>query len=161
MFPDSSIAKKFKCGATKCAFICTFGLAPHFKQLLSKKPQGNEYVLLFDESLNVKTQLKQCDFHVRLWDGDTVVSRFFDSQFMGRATANDLKETYEKCTEELSKSEMLQISMDGPNMNWSFYSNVEQSLQNDHSVCLINLGSCGLHIVHGTFQKGVEAGKFA
>ena len=79
---------------------------------------------------------------------------------MGHATADDLKKTYEKSTEELSKSEMLQISMDGPNVNWSFYSKVEQSLQNDHGIRLINIGSCGLHIVHGAFQKEVEDTKW-
>ena len=73
---------------------------------------------------------------------------------MGHATGNDLKETYEKCIEQLYKSDMLQISMDVPNMNWSFYSQVKQSLQN-------NLSSHSLHIVHGAFKKAVEAGKFA
>lgn len=157
MFPDSSIAQNFKCGETKSAYISKFGLAPHFKQLLSNKLKNDDYVLLFDESLNDKTQSKQCDFYIRHWDGDKVMSRFFDSQFMGHATANDLKKTYEKSTEELSKSDMLQVSMDGPNVNWSFYSKVEQSLQNNHGVCLINIGSCGLHIIHGAFQRGVES----
>ena len=137
MFPDSTIAKTFQCGETKSVYICKFGLAPHFK-----------------------TQLKQCDFHVHHCDGDKVMSRFYDSQFMGHATADDLKKTYEKSTEELPESEMLQISMEWPNINWPFYSKVEQSLQNDHGVCLINIGSCGLHIVHGAFQKGVEDTKW-
>ena len=159
-FPDSTIAKTFQCGETKSAYICKFGLAPHFKQLLSSKLKDDDYVLLFDESLNVETQSKQCDFLVRHWDGNKVMSRFYDSQFMGHAMANDLKKTYEKSTEELSKSEMLQISMDGPNVNWSFYSKVEQSLQNNHGVCLINIGRCGLHVVHGAFQKGVEDTKW-
>ena len=90
------------------AYICKFGLAPHFKKLLSSKLKDDDYVLLFGESLNVKTQLKQCDFHVCHWDGDKVMSRFYDSQFMGHATADDPKKTYEKSTEELSKSEKLQ-----------------------------------------------------
>lgn len=54
MFPDSDIAKNFSCGQTKCAYICAYGLAPHFKGLLTNKlKSGDEnYVLLFDESLN-------------------------------------------------------------------------------------------------------------
>ena len=88
----------------------------------------DDYVLLFDESLNVRTQTKQCDFHVRLWDGDSVISRYFNSQFMGHATATDLKEVFEKSTDALPKAQLLQISMDGPNVNWSFYSKVETSL---------------------------------
>ena len=155
-FPDSNIAKNFKCGKTKCAYISKFGLAPHFKQLLSKKVSTDDYVLLFDESLNAKTQTKQCDFHVRLWEGDSVASRYFDSLFMGHATAADLKEVFHKSTDELPKAQLLQISMDGPNVNCIFYSKVETSFQNDLGFSLINLGSCGLHIVHNAFQKGVE-----
>lgn len=76
MFPDSSIAKTFQCGETKSSYICKLGLAPHFKQLLSSKLRGEDYVLLFDESLNVKTQSKQCDFHIHHWDGDRVMLKF-------------------------------------------------------------------------------------
>jgi hypothetical protein len=50
---------------------------------------------------------------------------------------------------------MVQISMDEPNVNWSFYSKVEPC-ENKIVLHLINIGSCGLHIVHGAFQKGVE-----
>lgn len=51
---------------------------------------------------------------------------------------------------------MIQISMDGPNVNWAFYSKAEKSLQDVHNTHLINIGSCGLHIVHGAFKKGME-----
>ena len=95
------------------------------------------------------------DFHVCLWDEDKVVMRFYDSKFVGHVIALDLKAVYEKSTEDLPKKNMVQISMDGPNVNWSFYSKVEKS-RLDFDVHLIDIGSCGLHIVHGAFQKGVE-----
>ena len=34
MFPDIKIAKDFSCGRTKCGYLVTHGLAPHFKTLL-------------------------------------------------------------------------------------------------------------------------------
>ena len=34
MFPDSGIAKTFTCGATKCAYLTCFGLAPYFHEQL-------------------------------------------------------------------------------------------------------------------------------
>ena len=52
---------------------------------------------------------------------------------------------------------LLQFSVDGPNTNWS----VLKLLQEDQ--CLkdypnnIDIGSCGLHLVHGTFRSGIEA----
>lgn len=77
---------------------------------------------------------------------------------MGHATAADLKEVFEKSTDELPKAQLLQISMDGPNVNWSFYSKAETSFRNDFGFSFfINLGSCGLHRVQNAFQKGVEA----
>lgn len=67
MFPDSQIAKRFACGEKKCSYVCTYGLAPYFKKLILKEvSQQTAYVVLFDES---HLQLKQMDFHVRLWDG--------------------------------------------------------------------------------------------
>ncbi len=110
-------------------------------------------MLLFDESLNRMTQSKQCDFHVRFWNGDQVQTQFLDTEFMGHARADDLKLAFEKGTEALPKKNMLQISMDGPNVNWSFYKKVEQSLADEYGLNLLNLGSCGLHIVNGAFQK--------
>lgn len=53
MFPDSQIATQFACGERKCAYLCSFGLAPHFKSLtLSNVSKQRAYVMLFDESLN-------------------------------------------------------------------------------------------------------------
>ena len=36
MFPDSKIAKNFRCGSTKASYITTYGLAPYFHSLLSQ-----------------------------------------------------------------------------------------------------------------------------
>lgn len=72
--------------------------------LRKKLTTGQEdYVLLFDESLNKKPQTKQCDFHVRIWDGDKVITRFLDAKFMGHVTALNLKSVYDKTAENLPK----------------------------------------------------------
>ena len=53
MFPDSSIAKNFTCSETKVMYLVNFALKPYCKQLLMKKVnQSESIVLLFDESLN-------------------------------------------------------------------------------------------------------------
>lgn len=68
MFPDSEIAKQFSCGERICAYLCCFGIAPHFKDMLFQQIKKEDcFVLLFDESLNHKTKNKQMDIHVRLW----------------------------------------------------------------------------------------------
>ena len=158
MFPDSKVAKTFQCGEKKMSYLKTFGLAPHFKDLLvSHVKSQDEFVLLFYESLNKKNQKKQMDLHVRLWDSDTIVIRFYDSEFTGRATAEDLMTVFESFTEGLTRKGILQISMDGPNVNWKLYSMLQKELQVECSTSLLNVGSCGLHIVHGAYKKGIDS----
>ena len=89
MFPDSEIAKTFKCGKDKTAYIARFGLADYIKRELIAKVKG-PFVLMFDESHNQTNKIKQLDLHVRFWEGDRVQSRYLGSQFMGHATAQDL-----------------------------------------------------------------------
>lgn len=83
MFPDSAIASRFACGEKKTAYLCAFGLAKHFKELLIDEVKG-AFTILFDESLNRKSQQKQMDIHVRFWVGNQVNTRYLGSQFMGR-----------------------------------------------------------------------------
>ena len=159
MFPDSAIASAFQCGEMKSSYIINHGVAPHFKSLLSQKVkcEPSEFVLLFDESMNSKTQNKQMDFHVRIWEGAEVRTRYYHSEFMGHATAEDMITTFETGTSDLDLGQLIQLSMDGPNVNWKFYDLVQHRLQRDNNKSMLNTGSCGLHIVHGAFKHGVEA----
>lgn len=120
MFPDSQIADKFSCGEKKCAYISCFGIAPYFhQQLLNSVKSADGYVLLFDESMSKSTQSKQLDIHVRFWWDGKVTSRYLTSQFVGHSTAEDLlNELSETLTSnEIDKSRILQLSIDGPNVN--------------------------------------------
>lgn len=66
MFPDGAIASKFACSEEKTAYLCAFGLAKHFKELLMDEVKG-AFTNLFDKSLNTKSQQKQMDIHGRFW----------------------------------------------------------------------------------------------
>lgn len=46
---------KFACGEKNTAYLCTFGLAKHFKELLMDEVKG-PFSILFDKSLNNKSQ---------------------------------------------------------------------------------------------------------
>ena len=48
----------------------------------------------------------------------------------------------------------MQISMDGPNVNWKFYRNLFQERKGGELSDLLNIGSCSLHVVYGSFKKG-------
>jgi hypothetical protein len=162
MFPDSAIASSFKCGEVKSAYLINHGVAPYFKTLLSEKIkcEPKEFVLLVDESINSKIQSKQNDFHVRIWEGPEVRTRYYNSEVMGHATAEDMVNVFETTTSNLDLSDMLQISMDGPNVNWKFYELAHSKLQKEKNKSMLNIGSCGLHVLHGAFKHGVDASGF-
>ena len=159
MFPDSQIAAHFKCGETKTMYITKYGLAPYFSELLRKKVSDSEFVLLFDESLNHKTKTKQMDIHIRYWDTatSTVCTRFLDSKFLGHATADIMKENFVESVKCLQLTNLYQISMDGPNVNWKFHSELAEEMRDDYNCEFLNIGSCGLHVLHGSFKDGLEA----
>ncbi|XP_063218747.1 uncharacterized protein LOC134529009 [Bacillus rossius redtenbacheri] len=159
MFPDSLVARQFSCGEKKVAYLCHFGLAPHFQTLLFKSFQDtSHYVLLFDETLNKSTQQKQMDIHIRFWHTDNSVrTRYVTSAFIGHATADDLLKAFYKCTEKLDLSKLIQVSMDGPSVNWKFFKLLQENMRKEFNFECIDVGSCGLHTLNNSFKKGESA----
>lgn len=49
---------------------------------------------------------------------------------------------------------MLQVSMDGRSVNWKFFDAVNDDFEEKYETTLLEMGSHGLHVVHGTFQNG-------
>ena len=157
MFQGHPIAETFSCGETKCRYLCQFGLAPHFSSLLkSRISKDSEYVLLFDESMNKKPKNKQLDIHIRLCHHDQVHTRYLTSQFIGYAAATDLLEHFNASTSDLRRNGLLQVSRNGPSVNWSFYDKLEKEIKNECDMGLLNIGSCGLHVIHGVFHTGAR-----
>ena len=61
-----------------------------------------------------------------------------------------------EATNNVSHSANIQQSMGGPNVNWKFYTDLTKERNSEELPQLLNIGSCGLHIVHGGLQKGVN-----
>ena len=101
--------------------------------LLSERLKNNDtdFVLLFNESMNNMTQNKQMDFHVRFWHSGEVHTRYYTSEFMGHATTEDMVNTFETATANLNHKRMLQLTMDGPNVNWKFHDLIDSQLNKD------------------------------
>ena len=72
------------------------------------------------------------DTGIRFWSQEAkqVEVRFWDSQFLERATSSDLLENFNKSLVGLDLSKIIQTS--------------------------INIGSCRLHTTHGSFKTGIE-----
>ena len=115
------------------------------------------FVISFDESLNPDLHEEQRDFIVRFIKDGKVEMRYLGSAFLGYTTAADLKRNFDEATKDLDKRKMIQVSMDGPNVNWKLLSSiVDERQSNDDYPELLDIGSCSLHVVHGAFQKGMK-----
>ena len=158
MFPDSSIAQHMSCGPTKLSYLISFGIAPYFRDLLlADLKQTSCFVVSFDESFNHELQKEQMDFTVRYFKNNKVESRYLTSLFLGHTTAKDLKKKFEEAAEQLDMKKLLQISMDGPNVNWKLLDTIaEDRSSNEQYPILLNVGSCSLHVVHGAFRNGIK-----
>ncbi|KAL8603538.1 hypothetical protein ACOMHN_052767 [Nucella lapillus] len=158
MFPDSQIAKGYKCGETKTSYLATFGIAPYFARLLKTKVKSqSSFVLLFDESLNKQVKENQLDVHVRFWENGTVQTQYMTSEFLGHSRAADLCKALEPTITELGYNKLLQLSMDGPNVNWAAYASIQKEMESQASKQMLQTGSCGIHIVHNAFKAGCNA----
>ena len=65
MFPDSQVAKTFACLKRKCKYLACYGIAPYFKEVLTKSPTELEHVSV-DESYNniVKEDRWTCIYNI-------------------------------------------------------------------------------------------------
>ena len=57
----------------------------------------------------------------------------------------------------LDVKQMVQISMDGPNVNWAFIYLMKKTLLDNFDSTLINIGSSGARIVHNSFKAGITS----
>ena len=161
MFTDSEIAKNMKIASTKMAYLINYGLATFFRERLQDVlAKADLFVICFDESLNKVAQRGQMDLAVRYYmkneDKEEVVTQYFNSAFLQKASASDLLTKFKEGLSGLPMSKILQVSMDGPNVNWAFLRQLKDDLLSldSEAAALLELGCCGLHVIHGAFQTG-------
>ena len=95
---------------------------------------------------------------MRYWVRNCVVSRYYNSVFLGHAKAEDMISHFGSAISGISElRNLLQLSMDGPSVNWKFHRMFCDQLMNDFAAMLIDIGSCGLH---GGFKDGELASDF-
>ena len=64
---------------------------------------------------------------------------------VGHGTADNLMDHFTKSVLEsgLQAKNILQVSMDGPSVNWKFYGELKKKVNTDYGTTLKNIGSCG------------------
>ena len=158
MFSECPKAQKFQLGPDKLKYVISWSLAPHYKELHKPRLQNSEFLVIsFDENLNKPTQNCQMNIGIRFWSQEAkqVEVRYWNSQFLGHATSGDLLENFNISLVGLDLSKIIQISMDGPSVNWCFYDEVVKNREEMELHKLINISSCGLHIIHVSFKTGI------
>ena len=98
------------------------------------------------------------DLIIRYFDSveNRVNVRYWDSTFFEHGTHQYLLIQFENALRGLKPSHMYQISMNGPSVNWKFLSEIQKNRNENKQHELIDIGSCGLHIIHGAFKTGAE-----
>ena len=160
MFSDSEIVSLYSMSESKYRYVTTFGIGPHFAKILVDQVKASPaHCILFDESLNEQLQNKQFDVHVRYWSEDScqVESRYFSSLFIGHGRATDILDHYADATKDLDAARTWQVGMDGPNVNILFHKKLVDQRNELDLPHLLDLGTCGLHIIHRAFQTGAKA----
>ena len=159
MFPDRTIAEKFCSHKDKCAYFINCGIAPHFRSVLTNNIKDSLfYAISFDESLNTVIQMGQMDL-VNFWDNvfNKVCKCYLDSTFIRHAQHQHLFEHFVAALDSLDLKKLLQVSVDGPNVSWAFFSELRNyETENDMSK-LLSTGSCNLHAIHGAFKTGEQS----
>ncbi|KAH7934732.1 hypothetical protein HPB51_028902 [Rhipicephalus microplus] len=131
--------------------------------LLSSLVNVPYLVVCFDEALNKVIQKQQMDvLHTgmlltgRYWDAadDSVKTRYLTSCFMGHTCAEDLASAFRQAVEEIKGSKILQVFMDGPNVNFKFLRSLKAELRQSDESHILDIGSCGLYAINGAYKAG-------
>ena len=101
-----------------------FGVAPNLKSLLDREiSRQTGYVMLFDESRNHQLQRKEMDLHWGV-DGVCWLWDFWTCNCTWCCWQNDSRSW-------LDWSEIVQLSMDGPHVNWKIFDMLQKEVLGD------------------------------
>ena len=102
------------------------------------------------------------DTCVRYWGNEKglVKTNYLDTRFLMRPNANNLHDKLYAALGDILEQKMLQLSLDRPKMNWRVLGLLNSFRREKEWNDLLNIGSCGLHAIHGAFKTGVKATKW-
>ena len=79
---------------------------------------------------------------------------------MGHSKAEDLLLGIKTVLVDFKMENIVPVSMDGPAVNWKMYQNLQKELKNEYDHNILNIGSCGLHILHNSFKAAGAAAEW-
>ena len=129
-------------------------LAPYYKNLLLALAPC--FVSFFDEGFSCARNIKRFDLHLIYSDKVKFQTArvYLDIQLMCHKSATDLIQRFKDVHHNLNYvRNLLQISMDGPNVNWKLSKLVKEDrkIQDTISPKMLKLCSRGLYGVHEVY----------
>ncbi|KAH7958747.1 hypothetical protein HPB49_004446 [Dermacentor silvarum] len=99
------------------------------------------------------------DFLITYLDAadDSVKTHYLTSCFLDHTCTEDLASAFRKVVQEIKGSKILQVSMDGPNVNFKFLRSLKEELRESVESHILDMGSCGLHVINGAYKAGYVA----
>ena len=76
---------------------------------------------------------------------------------MGHSTHADLYREFRSALKEFDSNNMIEISIDLPNLNINYLNDLAKDCVANEQPELIFIVPCGLHVIHGAFKTGAES----
>ena len=111
----------------------------------------------YDELLNRVLQVEQMDVVLRYFNNESclVETSNFDSDSLKRPNSHNLHDKLLESLSTLDLGKLLQVLMDGPDVNWNVLELHSSCREQNEFSKLINIGSCGLLMLHGALRTGL------
>ena len=99
------------------------------------------------------------DLCIRFWNNEKcrIENRYWSFVFSGYTTYMDIFKVFQSGIKSLDLTRIIQVSMDGPIVNYNFLQKVKDQKKELSSPGLTDFESCNLHTIHGAFKVGVES----
>ena len=107
--------------------------------------------------MNSVLQNCQMDVVICYWDESNNVTQtwYLDSKFLNQPNPEELLIC--KSLTNLREEKLLQVSMDGPTVNWKVLELFDEKLESKDLPKTLNIGSCSQHSVHGALKTGIKS----
>ena len=100
------------------------------------------YCSFFYESFNKRSKHGQIGIIITTI---YVATCYYHSVFMGKFSTKDVFESFTACLSGISKSKLLQVCSDSPNVNLSFRNLLEKDRNEKELSQILHIGTFGLH----------------
>ena len=105
------------------------------------------------------TQSCEMDLLARYFDEteEKVKIRYLDSQSLVHGTSNDLKKNFSESWKVLDANMLIQVGMDGPNVNVKLFKMMQAECSENEQHQLTDIGSFGLLTMHNAVKTRAES----